>query len=356
MDNEKNTNIKFVNFIGFLKAINIFVPEADPVLSEIELEKIAIDAKIGKIIDTGNIEAISLLIEENVIFSDANMEKFLYMPDNHKRLSSIPENIYYKFIDFNNKQIKKLLLSAFFEFDKILDQPNKINSHLGLNSEHKKVLKIYKAASNIIYIWGQKIFENDATNTSIIYEKAHEIFVKINKMKNNNKAELVPHLTIKNIINTLESSYSKYNKENFAELANRSRTLQLADINTIMAEDVTKKIHTFNPAILPKEAQTLFKDIKLISQDLQDHKKQLNTAQSLHFDNLYLKRLPDVIQEYITIPERYRIQLKINKDNPDSLLLSSLSEIKTNLHNMIMNLQQNNLNKMKISNTYLRNI
>ena len=62
------------------------------------------------------------------------------------------------------------------------------------------------------------------------------------------------------------------------------------------------------------EIRTNYKDID---------KTKLSMSQNLELTNFYKKRLPQVVEEYITISPRYKEKLKQHNENPDALLSSS---------------------------------
>jgi len=82
----------------------------------------------------------------------------------------------------------------------------------------------------------------------------------------------------------------------------------------------------------------------------------LNEKQKLEFDNLYQKRLPQVLEEYVSISPRYKDMLKHHNESPEVILIDCLSEIKNKVHTLFETLQEDNLNKQKITRQYLKSI
>lgn len=93
-----------------------------------------------------------------------------------------------------------------------------------------------------------------------------------------------------------------------------------------MMQDVIKNIKKFDEASLPLMATKAIYEIRTNYKDID--KTKLSMSQNLELTNFYKKRLPQVVEEYITISPRYKEKLKQHNENPDALLLDSLNEIK----------------------------
>lgn len=123
-------------------------------------------------------------------------------------------------------------------------------------------------------------------------------------------------------------------------------------IKTVMASDMMDSIKKFNEIDLPIDAQEKIKQITDIANDISPHK--LSVEQSLDFENLYKKRFPQVLEEYITISPRYREKLKDLKENPEILLIASLEEIRGKLDNIFDVVEGHKHNRQKITHQYLK--
>ena len=121
-----------------------------------------------------------------------------------------------------------------------------------------------------------------------------------------------------------------------------------------MAHTIIEKIDKYDPKKLPVPAQNLLREVNQIFLDIQDLK--LNQEQQFNIDNIYKKRLPQIVGEYLTIPERFRKQLNNKTDNPDTLLLDSLNEIKVIINGIGHDIHEENVKTMKISNAYLKSM
>lgn len=146
------------------------------------------------------------------------------------------------------------------------------------------------------------------------------------------------------ILNLFAKKLDKYNNvfKDFDQMKNS------------MMNDTVNNIKNFNEKDLPQNAQTLIKEIKNLHSET-SHLK-LETIQILDIENLYSKRLPQVLEEYITISPRYRDKLKSHNENPDDLLVESLQEIKIKLNDIFEAVQNNKHTQMKMTNRYLKAI
>ena len=125
-------------------------------------------------------------------------------------------------------------------------------------------------------------------------------------------------------------------------------------IKTVIATDMLDSIKKFNAIDLPQEAQEKITQITAIANDISPHK--LSVEQSLNFENIYKKRFPQVLEEYITISTRYKEKLKNLNENPETLLIASLEEIRSKLDDIFDVVQGHKHNRQKITHQYLKTI
>lgn len=121
-----------------------------------------------------------------------------------------------------------------------------------------------------------------------------------------------------------------------------------------MVSDVINNIKNFKETDLPADIKAIVDEIRAIYREITPSK--LNSEQKLELNNLYNKRFPQVLEEYITVSPRYKEKLKSHNENPDTLLFESLSEIKTKINDIFESIQETNLTKMKVTHRYLKNI
>lgn len=119
-----------------------------------------------------------------------------------------------------------------------------------------------------------------------------------------------------------------------------------------IVNDILKNVKNFKEHDLPVGAKEIIKDINFIHSEINYDK--LSVEQNLEITNLYKNRLPQVVEEYITISPRYREKLRQHNENPDALLLDSLHEIKKGISEVFDSLQEKNVTQLKVSNQYLK--
>ena len=121
-----------------------------------------------------------------------------------------------------------------------------------------------------------------------------------------------------------------------------------------MVLGMLESVKKFNEFYLPADAQKLINEITEISNEISPH--TLSVKQTLEFNNLYKKRFPQILEEYVSISPRYRDKLKSHDENPDSILLESLVEIKCKLGEIFETVQESKHTRQKITHKYLKNM
>lgn len=121
-----------------------------------------------------------------------------------------------------------------------------------------------------------------------------------------------------------------------------------------MVLGMLESVKKFNEFYLPADAQNLINEITEISNEISPH--TLSVEQTLEFNNLYKKRFSQVLEEYVSISPRYREKLKSHDENPDSILLESLVEIKSKLVEIFETVQESKHTRQKITHKYLKNM
>lgn len=119
-----------------------------------------------------------------------------------------------------------------------------------------------------------------------------------------------------------------------------------------IVDDILKNVKNFKERDLPNGAKEIIKEINSFHSEITSDK--LSVEQNLELTNLYKKRLPQVVEEYITISPRYKEKLKQHNENPDALLLDSLNEIKNGISQVFESVQEQNVTQLKVSNQYLK--
>lgn len=173
--------------------------------------------------------------------------------------------------------------------------------------------------------------------------------------------------TLKSLIRDVEERY----KQHYDAVAKEARQAKMKEFNDTLNEyaigfdnfdtiknhirtslrENVKKLDSFE---LPASAKHIVTEITHIANEILP--LTLNQKQQLDFDNVYKKRLPQVLEEYMNISPRYREKLENHNEHPDIILLESLVEIKSKIDEVFDNIQSSNHNKQKVTRQYLKTI
>lgn len=334
-------------FSSFFAHINIFSSEAeDPAKLKIREELLAIEQEIDTMINTKNHDQLSIIIENKVKLTFEQSMKIILEDFWYSRY----KNSYYDCISEHKDKIANFILQVALNMNEELKDQKKFlskgNKFIEIQDEFKKI-------SSFLENFGLELYKDS-------YKELSKAYLVFKDMKKRLYSYQVPLQTtaedIKNVMDVLTPLYNELSKKNAINLAKKANELQqdASNIEKNIVSGMVSKVKDFEVKQLPESAQELFNEIKLLFNYL--HTNDLAANQNIVLENLYIKRLPQVIGEYIIIPQKYRDQLKSNSENPESLLLDSLKEIKNNMSEVMDEIQSFNLRKMKVSNRYLKNI
>lgn len=312
-----------------LEASNVSI-EKPKIIDELEKENQSILRKIDDIIENENTYQFELLLAHDVKPTWEQVKKII---EKKSFLSSLPK--FYENIEQYIPLIKKQILQSLNE--EHISQLNKKSQYsMGISP----TLIPY---SSFVVQHVKKIYADDKENLNKVYEKMMQI-CQVNKM-------VQLHLTMYHPVKDL---YNKLNHEEMVEFSKKARLIT-HDFNNLgqkMVSSLTHEFKDFSPKSLPQKAQEIFNEIKQLCLHLQN--QELSSSQILEFKNLYEKKLPQVFSQYIAIPQDYREKLKKYEENPETLLLDSLDQIKIKLNEIMEQVQEMKLNEMKITNRHLK--
>ncbi len=76
-----------------------------------------------------------------------------------------------------------------------------------------------------------------------------------------------------------------------------------------------------------------------------------------NLNNLWNKRLPEIIGKFLSIDTDYRTSLKnIEGKNAQELMMESLGSIKNNIKQLTLESENKKLNELSVTNRYVKNI
>ena len=362
--------MKSNKFTSFFKHMDIFKKKKDPIDVGL-IPKANLDYKfeIDTLLKSDNIEGLKIFIKSETIFNKEQIE-FILFPMRSSILDKLDADHLDTLIKNNNKELKECFIKRISFFadlsqDKIIDK-NGVglimhNGYRHFIDNYKNTIKLFSTP------FGQKLFNDDMEKVYKIYLEAFKITDQINSQITSqiNKNKNTPlTLSVTNFQNIHESYlikiivplYNKLKAEQLSGIKKISKNVEIDAIKISIVNSLADQVNNFDINSLSSNAQETFKKINELCEDLETSKSHFTIQQSLHFENIVNKRLPQIIQEYIIIPEKYRKHLKHIEDSPDSLLEDSLKEIKNNLVLILEEVQINYIQKMKQSNIYLKNI
>lgn len=125
-----------------------------------------------------------------------------------------------------------------------------------------------------------------------------------------------------------------------------------------IAQEMVSSVQSFSEQNLPAPSREVIAHIRENYQLIVSNAayEKISMEDKLDLDNIYKKRFPQVLEEYITISPRYREKLIAHNESPDALLLDSLEKIKTRTIEIFETLEDSKINQMKVTNTYLKRI
>lgn len=139
------------------------------------------------------------------------------------------------------------------------------------------------------------------------------------------------------------------------EINQFNQVLQSFDnIKKKIHKDTEETISKFSEKDLPIDSKIIISEIRSILKEIES--TSINIQQDLSLKNLYDKRLPQILNEYITISPTYKQKLMSHNENIDNILLDSLIDIKNKITEISDEIQSEKVNKFKVTHKYLKSI
>lgn len=195
-------------------------------------------------------------------------------------------------------------------------------------------------------------------HTNWLQENSSEKFEKIKIMieqlnlyakKNNKETEVMK------LIGEMRQQLLKYDNEKFINLVDKTKkayTNAKADIRIeILREAIPKQARE-----IPEEALSIIQKIEEKSIQLERHKELLTVEQSFNLKNLIEVKLPDILNQYKSIPEEIRASAKVDNKTAKDLLLSSLENIESIINTINLSLGEVYLQNLNVSEQYTKKL
>lgn len=146
---------------------------------------------------------------------------------------------------------------------------------------------------------------------------------------------------------SIEECYKKEMRNVLEEVKNEYSTEYIKNITS----DNILQSHTKVNKI-PEDAQMLLDDITALYKKMQ----LMNKEDHFELTNLFEKRIPEILQKYLTIDESYRTTMvNIDNKNAQDLMIDSLSHIKSNFLEKWERTNEKSLESLSATNRYTRN-
>lgn len=312
-----------------------------------------LDLEVKKIIGDEDQAKLILYLEKGYRFPDNSVQSFLGIIQNSD--------------SFQSPIIKEFLTKKHMPDinEYFLDELNMMSENSSSTVQAKFIFSllpnIIEKLHKTISYFKIDVFFNDPEKSLVFLDNFKKVKRVINKYKMYDIGvgeELIKELIKKfdPFIFYIETTHKEAIEKKLDETINYFHNV-LQDFNAMketISVDVLSNIRKFNEKDLPEPSRKVIQEIKIIYNEISTDK--LNVKQTLDLDNLYKKRFPQLLEEYITISPRYREKLQLHDENPDRLLLESLVDIKTKINVIFEQLQENNVNKLKVTSKYLKNV
>ena len=128
-----------------------------------------------------------------------------------------------------------------------------------------------------------------------------------------------------------------------------------------LVEQAIKKtqlaVADYKVTALPNSTQNIINSIQAVYNSLENHRNDLNDEQIFLIDNLFEKRIPEVLQKYFSIDQEYRNTMKTSQGkNAQELMDDSLGNFKNKLSEILEAVNANKLSDLNVSQRYSSNI
>ena len=128
-------------------------------------------------------------------------------------------------------------------------------------------------------------------------------------------------------------------------------------INKLIAKENIKFNKSNNVKDLPDNAKDILENIKLNYLQLNKRLSDLNDEEKFTIDNLWNKRIPEIINKYLHADQEFRSSMKnSNGQSIEDLMIDSLNNIHDKLNEINMSHSKNVLHDMSAINRYTRSI
>jgi hypothetical protein len=325
--NQSKSNFNF--FFKMLKKDNL----------PLEAQKANIYKEIDHLLETDNKEGIDIFIKNGVKFTKKQVDTIVFKQEN-ALIYQLDNQCLGVFTQNNKELVKELIVEKIQTYANFSKSNLLGKQYYSVDFKPKKkpfIFAYQKVVSLFASGYGLALFKGDEDKISKLYNLAFVIkrnlasdIASFKGASLDSDIKKLVMFTQTNFIEKIIPLYNEVHEEKLIEMAKVAKSVEIINIKDSIVHNLTEKVNNFDLNCLSSNNQKIFMEVASLCEELKEFQPSFNTTQALYFDNIVVKRIPQVIQEYITIPEKYRRTLE-GKENPESLLEDSLKEIKISL-------------------------
>lgn len=240
---------------------------------------------------------------------------------------------------------------------------NEINSNNSVKKEYfviseKKLENIYK----IIERYGDVILDNVNIEQIIqlndrlksIHDKYQQLKPIVRSYHNFDRNQ--------DIIANIKTQVAFFNEKMYKkDIEETKKTIGIVysenHINQLIAEKSLEIIASNDIRNLPKKAIDIIENIKNDYFLINKHYDILNEDVKFNIENIWEKRVPEVINKYLRVDEEYRLSMKnIEDKNAEQLMIASLQNMNDILDKIKVEINTENLRDLSVTHRYTKKL
>lgn len=297
---------------------------------------------------------------------ESQLPLFLHYRSMFKNLEERPETGEYRgksFFNFYEKQISTINTDSLYQ-----DWKNNVNyysSTFKSSLKRKKYITYNKESSDQLWEklvtpikgYGEMILKNQSVDEILVFlnkiETIRDFVTNFRDYRNGNLDR-----GLNEVANALRAMPEKLFKE---EIENDKKQISIIfgedHINQLIAQENIKMVSKNNIKDLPKEAKEVLENIKNDYLQLNKRINGLSEEEKFTVNNLWNKRIPEIINKYLLAAPEFRSTMKNNNGQSiEDLMIDSLKNIHITLNEINVHHSQNVLHDMSAINRYTKAI
>lgn len=215
-----------------------------------------------------------------------------------------------------------------------------------------------------------KVFKDLSENLCTTYSNDKKLIKQLSTvLKGDNRDCLLRDVPIKDFLDVIQKAKSNFSdeqeklfkdvlKDYYASTLNNlivdtKKVYGAEYLSNLTMERITKDSHNVVAKELPKEVSYLLESITELYGKISD---RATPEEKFNVDNLFEKRIPEILKKYVTIDPEYRTTLlNSNGKNAQELMMDSLENIKSHFTSTWEQINQAELISLSATNRYTTN-